>query len=676
MNLRPTEIRLLMRTKLLQLVLAAVMCCGIAAARAQTPAVGGPPGMPVIPPNPLGVSTNVEELLLFDSELPFNTVIQSLAERAGLKFRYAEELTPGGQPGPILTGPVGNGRFENMTAFEALVRLLRKNSLVLGRYANSPDVIIGTKDSKLTPVLPEPGDLDAGPGESELEVFADTTSEIPVQTAIVMLSKFAKISVVLDPKLKTGDQKCIGTNNCITFPAITNATVNLGALMGTPRQRLDAILNANGLVMTLEPSSQSYLVTYKDPTAREPLLPYVIPLRYSNTTNILTLIREVFPPPGTRINADIRTASLLVMATAKDYDSISNLVSQLDTPTKQVLIEARFLETSQNPKSIKGVDWTDTLQGNRVKFANGQLSGDASAPMPYTLRTDTTTSQPTITPNGRPGPNVTTTSSGQNTINTFDPASPTLSAGALSGFNPATAFLNAQGVNVVLSLLNSDADTRTLATPRVVTLDNMETKLEVTRAIPIFDASETVGTGGNLTTASKPTYTNIGTILIVTPRISGTNVAMRVKPEISRVEPTAARKVVAGRVNEADIFATSKIETSVIVPSGNTLVMGGLVSDSTAKSYTKVPILGDIPLLGWAFRKESNDRSKANLIIFLTPTIVYDEDFQPYRTEFLNTKMPEHPKVEEGPMTSGKPAAFTKKAKAKQQAEGVGSDEP
>jgi type II secretory pathway component GspD/PulD (secretin) len=70
--------------------------------------------------------------------------------------------------------------------------------------------------------------------------------------------------------------------------------------------------------------------------------------------------------------------------------------------------------------------------------------------------------------------------------------------------------------------------------------------------------------------------------------------------------------------------------------------MGGLISDSTQKSYTKVPFLGDLPGLGWAFRKETKESQKANLIIFLTPTIIQDEDFQPHRTEFLNTSMPDH----------------------------------
>jgi general secretion pathway protein D len=149
----------------------------------------------------------------------------------------------------------------------------------------------------------------------------------------------------------------------------------------------------------------------------------------------------------------------------------------------------------------------------------------------------------------------------------------------------------------------------------------------------------------------------VGTILVVTPRITGTNVAMKVRPEISRILPDhpSSRKVVQGKVNEADVFSTSRIETQVLVPSGNTLVMGGLISDSTQKAFTKVPFLGDIPGIGYAFRKESKAREKANLIIFLTPTIIEDADFQPYRTDFLNTQMPEHDESMPAYYDRGKP---------------------
>ena len=308
-----------------------------------------------------------------------------------------------------------------------------------------------------------------------------------------------------------------------------------------------------------------------------------------------------------------------------------------------MLIEARFLETFTNPKSIKGIDWTDTLAAQRFTMGNGMLTGaDRRVTTTQTPGTPVTVTRPDGTQQTFYPPSSTTSTETETRNAALD--STVVSLASEGGFTPNVAFLNAQGVNAVLSFLNSESDTRVVATPRAVTLDNQETRLEVTTAIPIFNATDAIGQAGTAVSSTRPEYTNVGTILIVTPRITGSNVAMKVKPEISRVlvDHPSGRKVVAGKINEADVFASSRIETSVLVPSGNTLVMGGLISDSTAKAYTKVPFLGDIPGLGYAFRKESKQREKANLIIFLTPTIIEDSDFQPYRTEFLNTQMPEH----------------------------------
>jgi type II secretory pathway component GspD/PulD (secretin) len=641
--------RLLMRTNLCLATLVAF--CLATSVRAQTNTPPARPGdnkitldkMAAVTSNPLGVDTNVVSLLSFDSELPLKTAIETLANQANLKFRYAPELMPDGKPAAVLNAPVGTARFEQMTAFEALQRLLRKNDLTLGRYAaaGNQDVIIGTKESKLTPIgaaAPAGGDLAANPAENDFEVFASGNEEIPLQTAILMLARFAKIPVVLDPRLKNGGERFIGTN-VVTLPPITNITVNLSSMGDlSAKQRLHAILKVHDLDMVPDPASQVYTITYKEPGAKEPLVPNVIPLRYSNTTNIVSLLQAVFPPP-TRIQADTRTASLLVISTAKDFDSITNLIAQLDTPTKQVLIEARFIDTLLNPESFKGVNWTDTLKNNRVTFGNGNALHQTG----------------TVEPNGSgavqnpTGINpITGAVEGDRVVNGF-------SLNTASGFSPSTAFLNSQGVSALLSFLNQDADTRTLSTPRAVTLDNQETRLQVTRAIPIFNQSEGIGQAGVTVSSSTPSYTNVGTILVVTPRISGTNVQMRLQPEISDTELQLSTKTVAGKVNQADIFTMQKIDTSVMIPTGNTLVMGGLSQDISNKGYTKVPFLGDIPVLGWAFRSESIQRKKRNIFIFVTPTIIEDEDYQPYRTDFLNTKMPEHPEMPDDPIRSAKP---------------------
>jgi general secretion pathway protein D len=150
-----------------------------------------------------------------------------------------------------------------------------------------------------------------------------------------------------------------------------------------------------------------------------------------------------------------------------------------------------------------------------------------------------------------------------------------------------------------------------------------------------------VTTGG---TQSGPTvditYTNLGTILEVTPRISAdNNIFLTVVPEVSRIDSRDSQ-VIAGLATTANIFAIAKVTSQVLIPSGNTLVLGGLMRDSQNKTRTKVPVLGDLPGMKYVFGSSSKRREKTNLLIFVTPTIVEDQDYQPTETDFLRQPLP------------------------------------
>jgi len=248
---------------------------------------------------------------------------------------------------------------------------------------------------------------------------------------------------------------------------------------------------------------------------------------------------------------------------------------------------------------------------------------------------------------------------GQSTGKPLATSWPKLMLDTAKGFNPATAFLDADGASAVLSFLNKDTDTEVVATPRAVTLDNQTATLSVTRAFPIFQI--TPGSA-NSPAGATVTYTNLGAILNVTPRIAAdNNISLRVIPEVSNIDGVDAQTL-NGEVNTANIYAIRKIDTSVMIPSGNTLVMGGMVNDTRTKSYVKVPILGDIPFAGLAFRHESKVRNKQNLLIFITPTIVDDGDYQANTAGrvFLQSRPIESPEPKETAWDSGKPKDWTK----------------
>jgi len=223
-------------------------------------------------------------------------------------------------------------------------------------------------------------------------------------------------------------------------------------------------------------------------------------------------------------------------------------------------------------------------------------------------------------------------------------------------------------VNAVFSFLNSSAEAKVLSSPRTVTLDNETAHISVTRASPIINVTPgTVQVSGG----SEITYTNLGVILDVTPRITANNwVNLRVVPEVSRIFNTVT-KVVADGVFQADQYDIRKLETRVMIPSGNTLVLGGLVQDDSRNDNTKVPILGDIPGLGRAFRSENKSRSKNNLLIFITPTIVQDEDFQPTKSDFLKTPLVNEIEGEWSAWDSGKPLDWSKPVLDQYKADGT-----
>jgi general secretion pathway protein D len=328
---------------------------------------------------------------------------------------------------------------------------------------------------------------------------------------------------------------------------------------------------------------------------------------------------------------------LLVVATDPEQQAVDTLITQLDRPTKQVLIETKLIQISSAPTSKHGVDWTGTLDAQKVSFGNGVLGGNTEITTPG----PTTTTTITTPGGGHTVTKSTTAPYGQSSILNLISGGGNWSASTMAGLIPATAFLNADGVSAVISFLNASYDAQVVSTPRVVTLDNQAARIEVIRTFPIINLS---GGTQNSSGSSSVTYSNVGTVLDVTPRISANdNIWLRVVPEVSNHFGDQKVVVAGGAGNSSTsytvpLFDRRRIESQVMIPNGNTLVMGGLVADAPTASYTKVPFLGDVPGLGWAFRSEAKTMAKDNLIIFLTPTIVRDNDFQPTTTDYLQSK--------------------------------------
>jgi len=125
--------------------------------------------------------------------------------------------------------------------------------------------------------------------------------------------------------------------------------------------------------------------------------------------------------------------------------------------------------------------------------------------------------------------------------------------------------------------------------------------------------------------------------------------------------------LVNGEENLVAAFQTRKLDTTVLIPSGNTLVLGGLIQDQTRNGSTKVPILGDIPFLGFFFRHSTKELDRGNLTIFITPTVVKDTDFQPTETTYLKTSDKQQVLEDWSAWDSGKTAGEIRKEKKQKQ---------
>ncbi len=547
----------------------------------------------------------------------------------------------------------------------------------------APSSAVTNLASTTSATAPEAATASGTPSPSGTLIPLILMDDVPLTDAIRNLARQAGINYQIDPKAGVSQ---VGPDGKTTGqPNVSIRWENV-----TAEQALAALLNNYSLQLVEDPKTKITSIKTKDPAALPPLTTKIIQLKYASPSNVVANVQATFVDKRSKILPDVRTSQLIVMTTEAEMPEVERLIEGLDTKTKQVLIEARLLETMINPTTSKGIDWSGTLAAQHISYGNGVLSGTTSqnssqnnsnnksqngansstATSPGSPVTTTTT-----TPGGAVITTTTTPASDQSSVGTSSGSSGLSSAmsssvstllnsvlgnGGLSldtakGLNPATFFMNADGVKATLSFLNTYGETKIISSPRTVTLDNETANIEVGYLYPVVN---TTASTANTTGGSQITYSNLTVSLKVTPRISANNyVKLQVTPKVVRLGDKV-QSIVNGTANSIDSFQTREIITSVLIPSGNTLVMGGLIQDSIQNGNTKVPLLGDLPLLGLLFRSDTKSRTKSNLIVFLTPTIVEDEDFQPTKSNFMRAKVPVKDTVEEGDWSawdSGKP---------------------
>ena len=305
------------------------------------------------------------------------------------------------------------------------------------------------------------------------------------------------------------------------------------------------------------------------------------------------------------IQIDPETRSLVIVTDEETHLQLDKVIKQLDQPKPQVLIKVVFLEVTYNNGLDLGIEGNYTFNLENSKQA---VTG---------TKTETTTNSRTTDNGGTRN----TTSTLTTPLGTIAAPGETVSAGSLFGLSALTegTFVRVLSDNwsATLHALSTKGKVEVLSRPSIVARNNQEAVIVVGQEVPFVTNSRVTDNGQTINTIQ---YDNVGIILRVTPFITSEgSVEMIVAPEISNLTD---QTVPISENASAPVIAKRSAETVVVTPNGRTVVIGGLMETQSIESIRKVPLLGDIPWLGAAFRRTIKNDVKKELMIFLTPQIL------------------------------------------------------
>ena len=318
------------------------------------------------------------------------------------------------------------------------------------------------------------------------------------------------------------------------------------------------------------------------------------------------------------ITADIATNSLILVATPRDYLTLKNVIEKLDIRRKQVYVEAVIMEIQPSVLQDLGIEWRTAIPVGSGDNVDSAILGGTN----YGLGANEMIAGATALASG--------------SLPTGDSGMFPLDLGSRSGLTLGGIFdkvkvgeddlgnaIYLPANTLVVHALNQTNKANLLSTPHLIAMDNEEAEIVVGKNVPFITSTSQ----STVSTVQSVQRENVGITLRFTPQITeGDYIQLALYQEISslidspvgqdpnRVGPTTSER---------------KVTNTVLVRDGQTIIVGGLMEDRIRTSVSKVPWLGDIPGLGWLFRYESDTVEKQNLLIFLTPTIIReDQDVQ------------------------------------------------
>lgn len=369
-------------------------------------------------------------------------------------------------------------------------------------------------------------------------------------------------------------------------------------------QALDIILRTYGLIY--ERKGKVIRVLTLKAVEQEALATEVFPLNYAKAQDVTKVLNNMRSDRG-RVEIDDRTNTVVVTDLPANLFQLKKVIDRLDSPTPQVHIESRFIETRLSRDENLGIDWFDSVVITATP---------ATLPTTFPFRAGADFGTPGQLFVPRPG--------------TFSPSTgAALNKGRVPDVGGTFTFgtLTMAQLNTTINMLKQRVDTKVISNPTIVTLNNMKATVQVGTDVNIPNFQVDASTGRATVTGFQTRSTGI--ILNVTPHINPQDeVVLDVKPEITTI---GSDRTFASGIVFPD-FDVQKAETQVRLLDGQTLAIGGLKRQAEQVTKASVPWLGDLPVVGWLFtnRRERTPQGQdtLDLLIFLTVRLVKDPSLQ------------------------------------------------
>lgn len=415
--------------------------------------------------------------------------------------------------------------------------------------------------------------------------------DIPVRTVLQIIADFNNL-------------------NLVTTDSVSgNITLRLD---GVPwEQALDIILKVRGLDKRLD--NNILLVAPADEiAAREkqqmesrnqvadlaPLYTEYLQINYAKASEVAALLSsestKLLSPRGA-VSVDERTNVLVVKDTADVISNVKRMLDILDIPVKQVVIEARMVTIDDGFDEALGVRWGVTKTDGHGNGTSGTIEGNDGS------------GNGNLNPDG----SINTDMTRPDVADRLNVNLPVTNAAGTLAFQVAR-LANGTLLDLELSALEKESKAEIIASPRVTTANQKPALIEQGTEIPYVESSSSG--------ATSVTFKKAVLSLKVTPQITPDN---RVILDLTVTQDTKGETVPTGTGDAVSINAQS-ITTQVLVNNGETLVLGGIYQQTIKSDVSKVPLLGDIPGLGYLFKKTTSENKKRELLIFVTPRIVTD----------------------------------------------------